>query len=63
MLHQLAPELVSHATHWGWALTFGASVPGLPIGAYPHSRSPRSERPALSQNEIRAAYQNPGVVG
>lgn len=57
------PGRADYFTHWGGAFKFAASVLGLPIGAYPHSRPPQAELPALAQNRIRAAYENLGLVG
>lgn len=57
------PGRADYFTHWGGAFKFAASVLGLPIGAYPHSRPPQAELPALARNQIRAAYENLGLVG
>ncbi|MGE4363523.1 hypothetical protein HZU38_16380 [Mycolicibacterium vanbaalenii] len=57
------PGRPDYFTHWGGAFKFAASVLGLPIGSYPHSRPPQAELPALAQNEIRVAYRNLGLVG
>lgn len=57
------PGRADYFTHWGGAFKFAASVLGLPIGAYPHSRPPQAELPALARKQIRAAYENLGLVG
>jgi 4-hydroxy-tetrahydrodipicolinate synthase len=56
------PGRADYFTHWGGAFKFAASVLGLPIGEYPHSRPPQAELPELAQNQIRSAYQKLGLV-
>lgn len=56
------PARADYFTHWGGAFKFAASVLGLPIGAYPHSRPPQAELPDLAQNQIRAAYRHLGLI-
>ncbi|PRC43163.1 dihydrodipicolinate synthase family protein [Mycobacterium sp. ITM-2017-0098] len=56
------PGRSDYFTHWGGAFKFAASVLGLPIGEYPHSRPPQAKLPELAQNQIRAAYTNLGLV-
>lgn len=56
------PGRADYFTHWGGAFKFAASVLGLPIGAYPHSRPPQAELPDLAQNQIRAAYRHLGLI-
>ena len=40
------PGRPDYFTHWGGAFKYAASVLGLPIGDYPHSRPPQAELPA-----------------
>lgn len=56
------PARADYFTHWGGAFKFAASVLGLPIGAYPHSRPPQAELPDLAQNQIRDAYRHLGLI-
>jgi 4-hydroxy-tetrahydrodipicolinate synthase len=49
-------------THWGGAFKYAASVLGLPIGDYPHSRPPQAELPAAAADQIRAAYRRLGLI-
>ena len=37
------PGRPDYFTHWGGAFKYAASVLGLPIGDYPHSRPPQAE--------------------
>ena len=50
-------------THWGGAFKYAASLLGLPIGDYPHSRPPQAVLPEEGRAQIRAAYQRFGLVG
>lgn len=56
------PARADYFTHWGGAFKFAASVLGLPIGSYPHSRPPQAELPDLAQNQIRDAYRHLGLI-
>jgi 4-hydroxy-tetrahydrodipicolinate synthase len=49
-------------THWGGAFKYAASVLGLPIGGYPHSRPPQAELPPEAKAQIEKAYQRLGLV-
>jgi 4-hydroxy-tetrahydrodipicolinate synthase len=57
------PGRPDYFTHWGGAFKYAASVLGLPIGAYPHSRPPQAELPAEAKAQIDAAYRRFGLVG
>jgi 4-hydroxy-tetrahydrodipicolinate synthase len=49
-------------THWGAGFKFGASVLGLPIGDYPHSRPPQTPFPDDLKGPVRDAYAAAGWV-
>ena len=57
------PGRPDYFTHWGGAFKYAASVLGLPIGAYPHSRPPQAEVPEEAKAQIDAAYRRFGLVG
>jgi 4-hydroxy-tetrahydrodipicolinate synthase len=57
------PGRPDYFTHWGGAFKYAASVLGLPIGDYPHSRPPQAELPAAAGQQIRAAYRRLGLIG
>ena len=57
------PGRPEYFTHWGGAFKYAASLLGLPIGDYPHSRPPQAELPAAAQQQIRAAYRRFGLIG
>lgn len=56
------PGRPDYFTHWGAAFKYAASVLGLPIGAYPHSRPPQAELPAQAKAQIDAAYRRFGLI-
>ncbi|HYB36551.1 MAG TPA: dihydrodipicolinate synthase family protein [Mycobacterium sp.] len=56
------PERSDYFTHWGGAFKYAASVLGLPVGAYPHSRSPQAELPAAAKAQIEIAYRRLGLL-
>ena len=56
------PGRPDYFTHWGGAFKYAASVLGLPIGDYPHSRPPQAEFPAEGKAQIDAAYRGFGLV-
>jgi dihydrodipicolinate synthase/N-acetylneuraminate lyase len=49
-------------THWGAGFKFGASLLGLPVGDYPHSRPPQTAFPDELKGPIRAAYRDAGFL-
>ena len=57
------PGRPDYFTHWGGAFKYAASLLGLPIGDYPHSRPPQAVLPEEGRAQIRAAYQRFGLVG
>lgn len=56
------PGRPDYFTHWGGAFKYAASVLGLPIGNYPHSRPPQAELPDEAKQQIRDAYRGLGLV-
>jgi 4-hydroxy-tetrahydrodipicolinate synthase len=57
------PGRPSYFTHWGEAFKYAASVIGLPIGDYPHSRPPQGILPDEAKSQIRAALEQAGLAG
>jgi 4-hydroxy-tetrahydrodipicolinate synthase len=49
-------------THWGAGFKFGASLLGLPVGDYPHSRPPQTAFPDELKEPILAAYRASGFL-
>jgi 4-hydroxy-tetrahydrodipicolinate synthase len=56
------PGRPDYFTHWGEAYRFAASVIGLPLGDYPHSRPPQAVFPEAPRAQIRAAYEKAGFA-
>jgi 4-hydroxy-tetrahydrodipicolinate synthase len=56
------PGRPDYFTHWGGAFKYAASLLGLPIGDYPHSRPPQAQLPDEGREQIRTAYQRYGLV-
>jgi 4-hydroxy-tetrahydrodipicolinate synthase len=56
------PGRADYFTHWGSAFKYAASVLGLPIGDYPHSRPPQTVLPDAAKTQIREAYQRFGLL-
>lgn len=56
------PGRPDYFTHWGGAFKYAASVLGLPIGSYPHSRPPQAELPDEARAQIRGAYRRLGLI-
>jgi 4-hydroxy-tetrahydrodipicolinate synthase len=56
------PGRADYFTHWGGAFKYAASVLGLPIGDYPHSRPPQAVLPPEARTQIDAAYRRLGLV-
>jgi 4-hydroxy-tetrahydrodipicolinate synthase len=56
------PGRAEYFTHWGGAFKYAASVLGLPIGDYPHSRPPQAELPQAAKDQIRSAYTRLGLI-
>ena len=56
------PGRPDYFTHWGGAFKYAASLLGLPIGDYPHSRPPQAVLPEEGRAQIRTAYQRFGLI-
>jgi 4-hydroxy-tetrahydrodipicolinate synthase len=57
------PGRPDYFTHWGEAFRYAASVIGLPIGDYPHSRPPQGILPEEARTQIRTALERGGLAG
>lgn len=57
------PGRPDYFTHWGSAFKFAASVLGLPVGDYPHSRPPQVPLPEAGRTQIEKAYRRLGLTG
>lgn len=57
------PGRADYFTHWAGAIKHAASVLGLPIGDYPHSRPPQAVLPEVAKAQIDKAYRNLGIGG
>ncbi|MGV9802507.1 dihydrodipicolinate synthase family protein [Mycobacterium sp. NPDC003449] len=56
------PGRPDYFTHWAGAFKYAASVLGLPIGDYPHSRPPQAQLPQAAKDQIEAAYRKLGLI-
>ena len=56
------PGRADYFTHWAGAFKYAASVLGLPIGDYPHSRPPQVILPDAAKVQIERAYSRLGLV-
>jgi 4-hydroxy-tetrahydrodipicolinate synthase len=56
------PGRPEYFTHWGEAFRYAASVLGLPVGDYPHSRPPQGILPDAAKAQLRAAFENAGMI-
>ncbi|MFN8227965.1 MAG: dihydrodipicolinate synthase family protein [Mycobacterium sp.] len=56
------PGRPDYFTHWGGAFKHAASVLGLPVGDYPHSRAPQAILPDAAKARIETAYRRLGLV-
>jgi 4-hydroxy-tetrahydrodipicolinate synthase len=56
------PGRPDYFTHWGEAFRYAASVIGLPVGDYPHSRPPQGILPEAAKAQIRKTFQNAGFA-
>ena len=56
------PGRPDYFTHWGGAFKHAASVLGLPVGDYPHSRAPQAILPDAAKTRIETAYRRLGLV-
>ncbi len=57
------PGRPDYFTHWGEAFKYAASVIGLPVGDYPHSRPPQGLLPEVAKLQIRTALETGGMAG
>jgi 4-hydroxy-tetrahydrodipicolinate synthase len=56
------PGRADYFTHWGGAFKCAASLLGLPVGSYPHSRPPQAHLPQAAKTQIRHAYTRLGLL-
>ena len=56
------PGRPDYFTHWGEAFRYAASVIGLPVGDYPHSRPPQGILPEGAKEQIRTTFENAGLA-
>lgn len=56
------PGRADYFTHWADAFKYAASVLGLPVGDYPHSRPPQAMLPDAAKTQIEAAYRKLGLI-
>ncbi|SER85710.1 4-hydroxy-tetrahydrodipicolinate synthase [Mycobacterium sp. 88mf] len=56
------PGRADYFTHWADAFKYAASVLGLPIGDYPHSRPPQAMLPDAAKTQIETAYRKLGLI-
>jgi crotonobetainyl-CoA:carnitine CoA-transferase CaiB-like acyl-CoA transferase len=57
-----APQASEHTEIGMGAFKYAASLLGLPIGDYPHSRPPQAQLPEEGRAQIRTAYQRFGLI-
>ena len=60
--YQSHPARPGVFTHWGAGFKFGASLLGLPVGDYPHSRAPQTAFPDELKSPIIEAYAASGFI-
>jgi 4-hydroxy-tetrahydrodipicolinate synthase len=56
------PGRADYFSHWGEAFRYAASLLGLPVGDYPHSRPPQGILPQQAKDQIRQAYEKSGLI-
>ncbi|CRZ15356.1 dihydrodipicolinate synthase family protein [Mycolicibacterium neworleansense] len=56
------PGRADYFTHWAGAFKYAASVLGMPVGAYPHSRPPQVVLPEVAKTQIETAYRKLGLI-
>ncbi|HEX4532337.1 MAG TPA: dihydrodipicolinate synthase family protein [Acidimicrobiia bacterium] len=56
------PGRPDYFSHWGEAFRYAATVVGLPMGDYPHSRPPQAILPEVAKEQIRALYESVGFA-
>lgn len=57
------PGRPGYFTHWGAAVRFAASLIGMPMGDYPHSRPPQGILSDEAKERVRRIYEHAGVIG
>ncbi|HXZ62047.1 MAG TPA: dihydrodipicolinate synthase family protein [Acidimicrobiales bacterium] len=57
------PGRPDYFTHWGEAFKYAASVIGLPVGDFPHSRPPQGLLPEEAKAQIRRTLEQVGMAG
>jgi 4-hydroxy-tetrahydrodipicolinate synthase len=57
------PGRPEYFTHWGEAFKYAASVIGLPVGDFPHSRPPQAFLPETAKTQIRTTLEAAGMAG
>ncbi len=57
------PGRPDYFTHWGEAFKYAASVIGLPVGNYPHSRPPQAALPSEAKSQIRTTLEWADMAG
>lgn len=57
------PGRPGYFTHWDEVIKYTASVLGLPVGSWPHSRPPQAILPEHAKTQIREAYERAGLAG
>jgi len=57
------PGRPEYFTHWGEAFKYAASVIGLPVGDYPHSRPPQGFLPEEAKTQIRRTLEEAAMAG
>ena len=56
------PDRPGYFTHWGSVTKHAASLLGLPVGDYPHSRPPQTKLGVAEKARIKEAYVNSGLI-
>jgi 4-hydroxy-tetrahydrodipicolinate synthase len=56
------PSRPGYYTHWGSAFKYSASLLGLPVGDYPHSRPPQLKLSEQDKHKIEDAYIRSGLI-
>jgi 4-hydroxy-tetrahydrodipicolinate synthase len=57
------PGRPDYFTHWGEAFKYAASVIGLPVGDFPHSRPPQGFLPEAAKTQIRTTLEAAHMAG
>jgi 4-hydroxy-tetrahydrodipicolinate synthase len=62
LIYTQVPERPGYWTHWGSAAKYSASLLGLAVGDYPHSRAPQLRLTEQQKERIRLAYSSSGLI-